>query len=838
MAKAKKEKDQPKKQMPPVDDRTLYYSNLAYFPSDYKLSKIWCAEMLFFIKNNCQVLQDSHKANVYRATDRLEINQKELKDLIDPPTPKSSGGEATYFSADWKAMPLDVHLDNILDTDVRANAINIVCKLSDPIAKLQEQKDKEKIIYQGMVRNIINDFAKELGLPEMQSSENPYKWIKKFTAKDSEKDSIDTVGGVISQIQTKIKDDDTLRLWQNYLYKNGLELAFEVGIKYFIFDQNEFQEKYSHDFLRDLKHFNKVSGRAAIDEMTGELIIRYYDPTQLYTAPFKDRNGDDNLYWFYEEDVTFADFERLCGSTLDYDAKRTALELQKQQGWNWGSIQNSASNNSTKIRVGFCSVLTQEDNTFSERYINDKTKVWKNEPNTWTPEEDSDTNRKVKCYNVWQTFYYLPLNIYQFNRNSAINWEEQSKYIFHVRKDIDMMRYGKDFRYAKSSLILWKNNTQASWTDIKQAFMPKIHMLWQQFQNCIVNDVDAVAMSNELIMGMAQAVDEANSQGEKGDGGNAQLQQWKMLKQAGQGFFKFTDKNGNYLADPAKMFIAVKNGLLEKSEHILLRIMDLYNLMTQSLAKGQAAEGLQPKARTATAGIEIANENANKATYFIEESYNKGVVVQFAQRGAQHIHTIVKEKTKYNYAERWKIFNDVIGRYNGAILEGIEKINFENIGLTIANKDDAVKRDLVFKTILEKYAGKQISTAGLALAIGTDNWKLQMVELALEEQKAQERAEKQEEVAHQRQMELQQMQLKIAQALEGIKTQGKDQNIMTEGKVQTMVDAQMNQLKAQTMKEQKEQLLHNKLIQDQQKSELNKDQKSHQANLEQQTAVV
>src|ERR1019366_4913520 len=179
----------------------------------------------------------------------------------------------------------------------------------------------------------------------MQSSENPWKWIKKFTAKGEDKDSIDTVGGVVSQIQTKIKDDDGLRLFLGYLYKNGLELAFEVGIKYFMIDQNEFQTKFSHDFLRDLKHFNKMSGRAAVDEMTGEKIIRYYDPTKLYTNSFKYRNGDDILYWFYEEDLTFADFESLCGSTLDYDTKRKALELQKQQGWNWGSIQNTSANN-------------------------------------------------------------------------------------------------------------------------------------------------------------------------------------------------------------------------------------------------------------------------------------------------------------------------------------------------------------------------------------------------------------------------------------------------------------------------------------------------------------
>src|SRR6185312_14279062 len=360
------------KSPPPVRDLTNFWSELSYFPTDYKESRTWMAQMLWFSKNNSQVLQEPHKAGIYRNLDKLIINSKELKEMIDPETPKSKGGEAKYMSADWAPMPIDVHLDNILDTDVRGNGININCKIADPIVKLQEQKDRYKIIYQGMVRNIINDIAQDLGLPKMQSNENPYKWIKKFTAEDKDKDSIDTVGGVMSQIQTKIKDDDLLRLWQSLIYKNGLELAFEIGIKYFMIDQNEFQINFSHDFFRDLKNFNKVCGRAAVDEMTGQKMIRYYDPCKLWTSPFKYKNGDDIIYWYYEEDVTFADFERLVGADMTDEEKKKALDLQKQQGWNWGNVQNTSSNNSSMIRVGFFAVLTQDSQVFSQRYVNNE----------------------------------------------------------------------------------------------------------------------------------------------------------------------------------------------------------------------------------------------------------------------------------------------------------------------------------------------------------------------------------------------------------------------------------------------------------------------------------
>lgn len=822
---------------PAVKDLTLWYQDLAYFPTEYKSSRPYMAQALWFAKQNSQRLQEPEKAQIYRALDNGKIDSQKYKNIIDPPTSKDKGGKAEYFSSDFKTIPIDAHLDNILDTEIRTIPNNITCTLADPIAKSQEQKDKEKIIAQGMVRNIINWFAKELGLPEISESVDPYKWIQNFTAKDGEK-RVDEVGDVVDQIRNKIHDDNSLRIFQNFLYKNGLEIAFEIGIKYYLLDQNEFQVKYSHLFLQDLKHFNKAAGRWAIDEMTGQGIIRWYDSTQLFTSPFKDRNGDDILYWFYEENVSMADFERLVGAEMDYETKKKALDLQKTQGWSSGAnYSNSSNQNSSMVRIGFFSLLTQEANAFSEKFINDKVVTWHNKPLTWEPDEDSNETKKIKSYNVWYSCYYMPLNIYSFNQNSPIDWNEQSKYVFHIRKDLDMMRYGADLRYAKSSLIVWKNETQQSWTDIKEAFMPKIRTLWHKFQNCIVQDVQGIVFDEDLLGAMLNAVDEANMA--QPNGGNKVVDEWKMLRQAGMAWLKFRDKNGNMvIQDPSKLFVPIDSGHMKKAELYLQNILGLYNLMTQALAKGQSGEGMQPKPRTPLGAIEIASATASKATYFIQESYTDGIVVPFAMRCAQHIHLICKEKKTYNFAERWKQFNDVIGRYNGAVLEGIEDINFENIGLTISNKDDNSKRELVIQQIIQKWAQKEISTAGIALALFTENLKLQLVELALEEQKQEEKQQEAKAQEQQYAMEQMQMQLKIAEALAGAKAQGKNSNIQAQGQVDAQIAQLTDQLKQKSMQLQKAQLLNNKLTENQQKAELNKDQKTHQANLEQQKSLV
>lgn len=821
---------------PPVKDLTNWYQDLAYFPTEYKESRLYMAQMLFFAKKNSVRFQEAKKAKIYRDLDKLILNKQEYKNIIDPVTPKGEGGKAEFFSSTFDTIPIDTHLDNIMNATVRTIPLRINCTLADPIAKLQEQKDKDKIIAQRMVRNIINSFAEDLGIPKISESIDPYKWIQNFTAKKGES-RVDEVGDVIDQIKNKIHDDDGLRLFQNYLYKNGLEVAFEIGIKYYLLDQNEFQTKFSDDFFSDLKHFNKSCGIWAIDETTGQGKVRYIDPASLWTSPFEDKNGDDIIYYHFEENVTMAEFEVLVGSEMTPDEKKAALKLQKEQGWMSGTtFESNVNRNSSQIKVGYFGVLTQEGKTYSENYISDNISSFINQPLTWQPDPNTGESKEVRVYNVWYGAYYLPLSAMNYQQNTMTDWTLQSRYIFNIKKAIDMVRYGADKRYVKPPLVIWKDDKRPSWTDIKEAFMPKIRTTWHKLENCLAQDIQGIAFDQDLLGGMLNAIDEANKGGK--EGGTAIVDEWKMLRQAGQVWLKFRDKNGNLvIQDPSKLFVPIDSGHMKKAEMYLQMIMNLYNLMTQALAKGQANEGVTPEARTPLGGIEIANAAANKATYFLEESYSEGIVIPFAMRCAHHILTMAKENKELNYDKRWKQFVDVIGTYNGAVIESIEKINFENIGLTITNNEEASKREIVLQNIIQKSAQNQITTAGLGLVLFTDNVKLQLVELALEEGKQQEIAQKAAAQQQQYTMEQMQMQLQIAQALAGAKGAAKDKNIQTQGEIDAIIDQQESQMKEQNMERQKEQLLKNKLIENQQKTGLQKELKSHEAQLENEKAI-
>lgn len=846
MAKLKAKEGQ---RLPQSSERVYFYTELAYMPSAFKERRMWIAQSLWMAKQNSQVLVDPQLAYDRRMLDRSIINEQVYREILDPRTPAGNGGTADMVSADFKANPIDVHIDNILEARIEKAPVNLTCKVVDPVAKLLEQQDMEKIIFQKKVRQIINSFIAELGgeMQPIRDNEDPYKWIEKFTNTDIDK-VIDTVGGNVDQIRNKIEDDDQLRLFRKFVYKNGIEIAFEQAIQYYLIDQNKWDVN-GLAFLKDIKNFNTFSGMMYTDLTTGRKVLKYLDPCTVYVSPFNKMNGDDIVYWYTEQAVTFAEFEQMVGAELTYEDKKDIFNYYRTYGTNKGLTWDQAldqpnSNNligNSKIMLGTYHVLTQEAEEFSEKYMNadqweqpnDNDVSWADTPQNRTRE----VNNKV--YNVWYSCYYLP--IYQApgtlqgtNTQADYNW--QANHVYRIKKNVDMYRYGVDQRYAKSDLVIWQDRTRPSYSEIKQRYMPKIHTCWHKFQNCIVQDTSAQVMDYDLLAGMLSAVDEGNSGAQKVNK-QAIANQIRTLKQTGTSYMKFRDKNGQKLdVSPQEMFVYYDNKMLDKAEKYLLRIMELYEMMTRALSFPPAMEGVQPKARTPLGGVQIAVDGGSNNQWYIEKAFNQ-CLIACAERIVQHVKCICSDKTDFHYEERWKELVDVVGFASGATLEGISKIPMANIGLSVEARDTTEVKEFVNQIAANMMTRSEISPAQLELILDTPNWKMALFELAMEQDKNRKELEKQAALQHQRQMELGQQQFQIAMALQGNKAQGVNSNIQTDAQMQAMLDQQIGQIKAQADLLKDERRADMKASQDLLKGEIKKDQDSHKANLEAQAAV-
>lgn len=807
---------------PTVTDRTWYYSDLAFMKPEQKMSALFMSQMLFFIKRNSNVLVEPKKAQIYRRNALLNVDENIYKQMIDPKTPMGGGGNAEYFAADFKALPIATHLRNIrkakLDKIGQINKpqVNEINKFS----KSQRQKDKDKAIHKTVFRDLISMVAKDLGLPPLSKSQSAEEYIGKLSG-DKNSDAADDTSRIIEQVKLQIKDDKDYALYERYVYKGEIERAFELGIKHFLIDQNKWSV-VSQLFNEDMVNFNRASGRWVIDDTTGRGMVRYMDPSRLQTSPFKLQDGEDILYWFYEEPMPFSDFVRELGTTLTNEQLKEVFEINKANGGahalDWDSCNDQQRNNAL-VSVGMAAVLSQDANQFSESFTENGQPTWENKPLNWKPDLESD-KVKQKMYNVWYSFYYIPPPGDYLTSNRMTDWVWQQRFIFKIQKETDMYRYGVDRRYAKSSLIVWKDD-KPSCTDIEEAFLPKIYNTWHKFQNCLIQDTNAVVIDEDFVLGILNAVDESNpneignQNSPTGSNGiNAGLEAFRMMRQGGIALMKFRDKNGNVIPNmkPQDFFVNVDTKHIDKAEKYLQLILQQYELLKMALAQSDVTEGGVPKPRTAVAAIDASIEASNNAIWFVEFPVRQWLIM-YSERVVQHIINLVKEKERYGYSERWDSFTEVVGLANALMVEGVADLAPEDIGLTVSLEDTQQLQEWIFQLANQMATQNQVAwdAVGLVIDVARFNWKYAYAILMLSVKDKAEENSAMADVQHQQAMELQQMQLQTALALQGAKTQGNMAEIQTQGEVDENLNAQINQLKHQSQSDLKEQTTNNRI---------------------------
>lgn len=794
-------------------------------------NEVWAAQVLYFAKKNARRFLDPKRAIKYRKTDLLEINESDYRKMFDPITPEGGGGQAKYVTSDWKANPIYIHLLNNMRAEIQRMGKQIEVNFTDKYSKTRKMRDSYKALYSRQVRHIINEFCKELGIPQILESQDPYKWIKNFSehqekGNDGKEMGNDVVSKFSDLIKNKIETNEDLMLYNEMVYKGDYEQAIEKGIDYYMFKLNKWDDRWSDEIFDDIRHFNKASLEWYTDRITGRPVIERFDPAILDLSPFRRKDGEDLQYYLIEYEITFADFIKTCGFGLKPEKLKEVFLWNKSQGachglsWLEELDRPNRTRDNALIRLGRCGVLSQ-DYEIDMDAIKAQFPAYEKEGLSWLsdPKNAYEIDRNKKNYNVWRTFYYIPPGINQ-TQNSDYAW--QANFIFDIHINQDQFRTGEDGRYSKCPLVIYDNSKQASTTDIVEAYMPKINFAWQSYQNCLVNDVHATILSDEFMGGLLSAVDEENAinpgEGKEPTGGNeaeAAQEQWKMIKQAGKGFIKMVDKQGKPLLDPSKLVVVYKNGYLERADLFMGQIINLYSQLNTALGNDPNAA----KPRVTTSGIQEAVKSSDNAKWFMQKAF-EFVVKATAERFVRYILMCGQEAKELNAPDRYEEFRNILGVTEGLLIEGLEDVPPESVGLNISYVDNSGKKEFVMKLAENLVAQGKLDEDILYLILGADNWKSAFCLIRMSLVKKKKEAAAQAELQHQQIMEQKDADLKIAMALNKSKADGKTSNIQAQGQVDERLAALEDQLKARTMATQKEQLKSNRIEQDNNKAQL------------------
>jgi hypothetical protein len=152
-------------------DQLLYYDKLNFIPVEQK-DKQWAAKWIYFAKTHAVPFLDPSKAFEVRDKMQGNIDEAAHKKMIDPTL-----GKAEFFHADFKGLPIDNHLDEIVETTIKQIPVNLSVKAVDQYSISNKEANSRRILKRDLVSNIINQINADLGFPLLKKGEDPFKYI-------------------------------------------------------------------------------------------------------------------------------------------------------------------------------------------------------------------------------------------------------------------------------------------------------------------------------------------------------------------------------------------------------------------------------------------------------------------------------------------------------------------------------------------------------------------------------------------------------------------------------------------------------------------------------------
>lgn len=763
-------------------DQYMYYDKLNFIPVEDK-DKVWAAKWIYFAKGHSNYFMDPTAAAAITKRMAGEIDIEEHKRMIDP-----INGKAEFFHADFKACPIDNHLDEIIETTIKQIPVSLAVKAVDEYSISNREAKSRQIQNRSLVRNIINQVNGTLGFPLLKATDDPFKYIKKMqdgiaqaNQQAQQQQSGQPVpqpakkaGGIgakqmmstdlMESLVSQIDNSELLGIYMVYLHKEGVEIACELGIDYYLNVKNKFITNHASNILSDIKKYNKACARIFTSQVTGTPIFKYYKPDQIQISPFTKRDLSDHEYWLIEEETNFGDFMREFGAECEAGELEEIFELNRVYyggtvGYNECTMWQRSN---ARIMVGYIEFQTQDMEVYADYSIMGN-KAHKKMGSDFMPGFKKDkSGRSVKDpnlqnsvrdeshYNVWYKCYYIPFYLYS-KQTATTDFTDQAKYIYQFGKLQDQERYGDDERYARSSLFGFYSDRQ-TWFEIKDRIKKRIDHLWLLFQNDIANIMPhGLNWAYDVIVEMTKTVDSANANGQ-----NAAAAWAQKLKETGSTVTKLLrDKDGNPIGN-YQPFQEIKTGHLEAALGKMDAIMVLYNFMVKALGQNQLSEGEAPKPRTNLGSIQIALGTSGKATFFVEEAFS-----EITSSAGNKILKYLKDIVDYGDSRRLKEFEDMVGQAHMAALQEIRSIPMRNLGLHVEATMTKDQKDMVMQIAQSMASAGTLDEATALFLTFVDNLKQAYAILVFKKAQMDKQLQQAEQAKQSYQMQLLQAQTQL-----------------------------------------------------------------------------
>lgn len=810
-------------------DVLLYYNELHFIPVEQK-DKVWAARVLMFNKYHSRPFMDPNKAMLIRKDLAGELDEAYHKKRIDP-----EFGKAEFFSADFKANPIDRHIDEIIENTIKQIAVNLSVKAVDEYSISNKEANNRKIMGRSLLRNIINQINTALKFPLLKNSDDPFKYISNMQAQVSGQGAAPvapaTAAGknkfgsvrksglpndVAQTILNQITSSDLLGVYNEYLHKEGVEIACELGMDYYLNVKNKFQFNHAQPIISNILAFNKCCMRLYTSETTGTPVLDRYEPDEIMISEYSKRDISDHYHWHREWNITYSEFIRQFGGELE---KQHLIDIFQLNNRNNGTAVTGTNSinaiNNAMINVGYMEFQSQDMEVYAD-YKSNGNDRYKKMPSDFMPgyrkdangnqvkdDKVTDSKRDESHYNVWYKCYYIP---YYLSKNDlgTFDFVKQARFIFKFGKLQDQERWGDEERFARSSLVGFYSN-KMPFQEIKKTYMTEINHLWQLIQNDISNiHPHGLNWAYDVIVNMVSTVDAANANNKNG------VEEWAAkVKQTGTAITKVLR---NAAGDPIanfQPFTEIKTGHLEAAMAKMEAIAGFYDQMLKALGQNDISEGAAPKPRTNLGSIQLSLGASGKSTYFIEEAFTD-IITCLGNKLLVYFKDIVEDGP----SDRLQELEDLVGQANYAALMEIKSIPMRNLGLYVENTMTADQKTMVMELASSMASAGTLDVQTALFLTMIDNLKQAYAILVFAKDKMDKQLAAKEQQQQQNQMALINAQTQSDMAKIKLQGQIKEDLQKMLGTIEQQLEMMVINLKGHWQMASKEQIKNNRIEQD------------------------
>jgi len=585
--------------------------------------------------------------NNRRYAEGLESIEK-YKELLD------TNGDTSYLNLDYSPVNRIASIVDNIHGKMMNQTYKIQCNAIDPESKIEEDKARDEMYANMLLKHLAPDFAERTGLPLVPPSQ-------------------------------EIPDtDDEAEIYFKLNFKQSSAIAMEQAISYVLMN-NSFEDVRSQ-LIRDLIVLKWAAVRRFYDE-NNSIRVEYVDPVDLI-VPYSKYDDFRNIPWVgVVKNYTIQEISR---RTNKFDAKQLEEIARLNQGkngnpsWNFswnGSYEGYYNNSSTfmtrpydnfNIQVLEFEFLTVDKEVRAKKYnqkggffFNKKSSKYKpSEGNNVEVVEKEIQYRYAGSWIIGTDYIYSYEKCKNLEREFNLSADKKKSYYPNVDLSYTIIAPGI-YDMENKSLVerMIPHEDQLNLLNLK-----KQHLLIKAKPPGVSFDVEALA---NVIKGM-------------GNGSMTPLDIIRIYEQTGSFPTSSRDAEGNVINSAGIRELA--NGISRDYNLLLAAQQHEIALMNDVIGYNTAVDASSPNAE-ALVGVQRmavqATNNALRPLYF--------ALTKVIERNAAKLSLMIQDSIEFNYDS----FVAAIGNHASKTIEYGKKLALNQLGIKVEFLPDEEERQQI-----------------------------------------------------------------------------------------------------------------------------------------------